>query len=151
MDGAIQTNIVIGCYEPYTNQPLDIVSFDATTDKSCVTTLTRDTEMEINVEHIIIEKSVDGIAFVPQDTIAPQGTHSHYEYKIPDNDDKESFYRLKIEDADGSWEYSDVQHVPACHTDNSVYVYPNPTDGVLHIMGGETCRILNAQGQTVLE
>ena len=127
------------------------MSFDAGTNGDCVTTLTRNTEMEINVKHIVIEKSIDGIAFVPQDTIAPKGAHSHYEYKIPDNNGRESFYRLKIDDMDGSWEYSDTEHVPACHTDNSVYVYPNPTDGVLHIVGGKTCRILNAQGQTVLE
>jgi hypothetical protein len=78
---------------------------------------------------------------------------ANYSYIDQESFYARSFYRLKMEDIDGSMQYSPVRtiflNVPAKQAE----VYPNPSEGLVkitHISTGAEIGIFNATGQRVL-
>nr|MCU0352228.1 T9SS type A sorting domain-containing protein [Cytophagales bacterium] len=88
---------------------------------------------EVNVLQYVVEHSPDGVNFTPIDTVAARGGNRLLTYQSFDSQpiDGANFYRLRIEDQDGSYEYSRVVTVRlGAHTPLAVTAYPNPSDGM---------------------
>ena len=128
--------------------PLKLISFDVKIKDNCHAVLKWISGEEINTEYIIVEESPDATTFYSIDTILPQGSNSQYQYNIFNHDGREHYYRLKITDFDGIWEYSDIISIPACEN-KEIVIYPNPADDILYIAGWIKYSIYSIQGQLI--
>ena len=89
---------------------------------------------EYNLLHYSIEKSTDGAVFKPLKKELPKGNNSAYQvtdiYPFPRN----SFYRLRITDKDGSFTYSETINIKTGEKAVAVTgLYPIPASSTLTI------------------
>ena len=86
--------------------PVELVSFSAQA-KGTTALLNWETASERRFRGFEIERSLDGINYVPIGIVKATGSASKYVFK--DNDFREtSYYRLKMVDNDGSFDYSKI-------------------------------------------
>jgi hypothetical protein len=98
--------------------------------------------LEVNASHFDVERSADGFEFSSIGLVKAAGNSNieqHYslvDRDIPTTRNKQDvyYYRLKMVDLDGSFEYSDVRSV-RFDNDNTIELtyYPNPTSGILQV------------------
>ncbi len=95
------------------------------------------TALELNLKHIIVQRSIDGINFNGLFTVLPKGINSAGAmYTETDNHPFSSFnyYRLKLVDIDGSFIYSDILKFETKAQDLVVtQLFPNPVINLLHV------------------
>ena len=91
------------------------------------------TGIEFNVKNIEVQKSEDGITFYKTGEINPKGSDSQYSF-ITDNS-KDAYYRLKIIDLDGYYEYSEIIYLKSSCIENSYTIIPNPASNYVEIVG----------------
>lgn len=113
--------------------PVEWLYFTGNTDGK-VNNLRWATATETNSSHFNLQRSKDGISFETIAVIAAQGnssTATHYSYKDENPFTGINYYRLELEDVDGSIEKSNIVSL-LISKDNSGYAfYPNPTDDVV--------------------
>jgi len=120
---------VIGTPCPSISLPIILTHFSAITKKEHVQ-LGWTTSSEINNDFFNIERSENGMTFIPICKIAGAGNSTtSLEYSFQDTEPVEgtSFYRLKQTDFDGKHSYSEI--LRTSFTKNrkaSVVMYPNP-------------------------
>ncbi|MGZ3888758.1 MAG: WD40/YVTN/BNR-like repeat-containing protein [Flavisolibacter sp.] len=132
--------------------PVKLVRFSAT-KKGSTNLLQWTTATEINSDHFEVA-SGDGRVFAPIGSVKAGGntanqTQYSFEDRLPGA--SHNFYRLKMVDQDGRFEYSDIVSVS---NDNipSITVYPVPAGNTLYLSGannGASYRIENNSGQQV--
>ena len=114
--------------------PVNLVSFTGTY-KNDVSYLNWETDNEVNTDHFVVERSIGNSIYEPIGTVfAKGGTSQKTKYALQDKDagtmgyDK-LYYRLRINDRDGSYTYSDIVTLNI-YTGlvASVSVFPNPTE-----------------------
>ncbi len=119
------------------------------------------TSAELNNDFFTVERSSDGILFMPIATINGAGnsnTDIHYSYTDENNVGKQVlYYRLKQTDFDGKYEYSAINAVQ-CKADGLFFsVYPNPCNQWLNfkISAGQeddlVLSVSNMAGQKIHE
>lgn len=112
------------------------------------------TASEINNDHFILQRSSNGVEWVPIRTMKGAGTSSAvHNYTIQDTIGT-SYYRLKQMDADGHSHYSNTIY-GGCNQDavSDLLVYPNPAQDVAYVKNleaGTRLEIINAVGQTLV-
>jgi hypothetical protein len=86
------------------------------------------TATEQNSDHYEIQRSADGVKFMPIGSVAAAGnsTASNYVFtdRIPLSGN--NYYRLKMVDTDGRFKYSTVILVVTDESKTGITVYPNP-------------------------
>ncbi len=95
------------------------------------------TSMEINCKEFIVERSLDGIVFSPQEIVAGSGTtslfHSYFAIdKIPSSAENIIYYRLKQIDLDGKFNLSKILPVKL-KKENIINISPVPFSDFLNI------------------
>ncbi len=118
--------------------PVELRRFDATPRSGSVD-LEWETETEINASHFLVERSTDGISYESIEYIKTTGgvsTSARYATKDLSPSFGWNYYRLRMVDLDGSYEYSPVEAVKL-DKDASILVYPNPVKDVLFIQDTE--------------
>ncbi len=122
--------------------PLELVSFNATNidRQNCAlrtVKLAWETAKEYDVESFVVERGKYGnfekIATVGAYGNAPRNI-SVYEYIDTEPLEGRAYYRLKIVDLDGSFQYSPIVSVSAC-SDKMIEIVPNPTAGDVFLTG----------------
>ena len=133
--------------------PLTLVSFIAQKTGSNQIILDWSSENESNTSHFIIEKSTDGISFDHAGNVTANRTGAnHYQFtttivaEIP-----VYFYRLKMVDLDGRFQYSNIVRI---HNDNTAItftVFPNPAGKLITVTSpfNKQAIIPNAMGQVI--
>ncbi len=94
-------------------------------------------EIEENFSHYEIERSDDGRSFYDIKTINGTGnTSAGIWYTYTDKTSSQlNYYRLKIVDLDGSFEYSKIINISTdCDDDLNIDLYPNPSSNNLGII-----------------
>jgi hypothetical protein len=104
--------------------PIKLTSFTAQAKGSRIT-LNWSTVEEINSSHFVVEKSTNARSWVPIQTIATQGVGTGYSCFDGTPASGDNFYRLKLVDIDGRFEYSQVLKISGGKA-VSAYVSPNP-------------------------
>jgi Secretion system C-terminal sorting domain len=109
------------------------------------------TTNEVNFSHFLLEKSLDGVNFSSLTRIEsnPKG---FYQF-VDNNIQSRAYYRLKIVDNDGRFEYSKTIVITRKAKD-AVSIYPNPTEGILNISTDDYEQafvVVNSIGQVVLQ
>lgn len=94
------------------------------------------TSSQLNTSHFELERSSNANAYTKINTVAGAGnsTTSHkYSYVDEQPLAGNNFYRLKMVDADGKFEYSNVVLLRVLNNDVLLSVYPNPAANKLNI------------------
>lgn len=112
--------------------PVELVSFEGAYENPVVT-LSWETASELNNDFFTLERSATGDHFEEMAKISGAGTTSQphsYSYVDPAPFSKQTYYRLKQTDYDGTAEYSHIIRVETSQDKESkMSVYPNPSDG----------------------
>jgi|GEM_PF-411382 len=139
--------------------PIELVQFDARPVNDEMVVLDWVTASEINSDFFGLERSIDGITWEQFGKEKAAGNSNDYlVYSATDFDPFKgvSYYRLRLVDRDGTYEYSEVEEV---RFDNQIDdlgfgLYPNPNQGSFIIQLGEvpantSLVIRNSIGQIV--
>lgn len=97
--------------------------------------LTWQTVSEINNSHFEIEKSLDAVHWESEGRIEGHGnTNTLQSYSFTDQDPlEESYYRIKQVDYNGVFEIFDPLYLTCTYSNRGFTVYPNPTNGLIHL------------------
>ena len=143
-----------GCSEAL---PIELLSFKATPVKDEII-LNWTTSTEINNDIFMVERSSNAIIFEQIGSVDGAGNSSEpLNYKFCDNNpySKQSYYRLKQIDFDGTYSYSSIRSV-YLEPINIINIYPNPANNEANIIIGTpnninvTIEIYNSLGQTAI-
>jgi hypothetical protein len=98
--------------------------------KNCEANLIWKTESEINFSNFEIERKINENEFIKIGEVFAKGsTNSSQQYYFNDNNISSSLYqyRLKMNDIDGKYSYSEIESIQTnCSLNNSILIYPNP-------------------------
>ncbi|MBL0080747.1 MAG: T9SS type A sorting domain-containing protein [Bacteroidetes bacterium] len=154
----------VGPYDDVSPLPIELVSFIGYHNADNYTNnLNWVTAAEINSSRFVVEKSLDGASFSYLDEKPAAGNSiTALSYNLVDTKPSlgDNYYRLKMIDKDGTFEYSRIINVNVGVGDAGsqiLGIYPNPTRGMLNIrfLSGEkenfTMRVMNTTGQLVRE
>ena len=125
--------------------PVKLSSFGAKVNK-CIVNLNWEAENEISFKKYEVETSKDGKSFQAIATINPMNNGSDQTYSYQHNNPQQGklYYRLKMTDADGKFEYSKIIAMKLDCNRSSVFVYPNPVTDILNV------NITNASNNAVI-
>jgi hypothetical protein len=107
--------------------PLQLLSF-TTEAKATTILLNWNSTKEINTARFVIERSANGAQFNPIGTVAAKGAYAgNNSYAFTDSLPLSQviYYRLRMEDADGKFTYSDVKKITAANK-TTISCFPNP-------------------------
>lgn len=138
--------------------PIVMSEFAATLLNNHTVSLTWTTLQESNASHFVIERSTDGLQWNAAGTVTAKGNTamaSKYSFVDVNPADGKNFYRLKLVDLDGTYEYSIVKMVQHTASQN-ISVYPNPAQTFVNVSvpksnTAATVRLLNTTGQVLQE
>lgn len=117
------------------------------------------TAFEVNNKGFHIERSIDGQTFTTIGFKEGNGTSNMtktYEFIDQDVTIKPHYYRLKQEDSDGKFEYSNIIYISSLNLKNetlkSIITYPNPSSDNLTILNAKgKAAIFDTWGKKVIE
>ena len=123
--------------------PIKLTTFSAEQYKERASKLNWSTSSEINSDFFGVERSEDGVNWSNIGRVRAAGNSNEtlkYEYidnSLPLNRSKEQifYYRLKMTDLDGKYEYSDIRGVnfQRTATTTSISIYPNPSTDRINV------------------
>lgn len=93
-------------------------------------------ENEINFKEYIVERSTDGINYETIDNIEARNSKS-YEFKVGKLNEGNNYFRLKMVDTDGKYEYSNVEVLKARNIKFNFNILPNPVSNNLNFNWAE--------------
>ncbi|MGN6418370.1 MAG: S8 family serine peptidase [Pseudobacter sp.] len=137
--------------------PVTLTNFTATR-RNNTGLLQWQTTQELNSRSFTIEKSMDGVLFIPIGTVTAAGNSQatlNYQFTDPVLSNGNNHYRLRMNDMDGRSENSVIRIIQADNTAFNLQVFPNPvTNGILYIRSSsEISRIelADISGRMVLQ
>ena len=139
--------------------PLEIIDFKLNAINNHQVELLWKTELINDIKYFVIERSEDGLFFLPVSTIESVKNSSDQTTYTWDDTEPISgiaYYRIKQENQDGSERYSDIRSITCTPQNNkNVTIFPNPfSDEVTISMPDEinervTIQLFNTLGQLV--
>ena len=137
--------------------PIELSHLSVRSDHECRAIISWETISEVNSSHFVIEHSSDGNAFSTLSTIQTVGSAHTYKIILEERLSPQNYFRLKMIDLDGSFEYSDIYTLTSDCSGSfeDFLVFPNPVDGarMIHIQHKrllQDIRILDITGREVL-
>ncbi len=118
---------------------------------NCKAILNWQSEIELNVRNIEIQVSVDGITYKKIAEVISKGNNSQYAFMA--DQFTNSFYRLKINDLDGNYKYSEILNLRSNCNKVTYQIFPNPAQHLLNIIGvreNDLILVLDMQGRKLL-
>ena len=130
--------------------PLKLESFSGMS-YNCQTSLNWETGIEQNVSNIEIQRSQDAISFIKIGKVSPKGSNSSYSFVCANTTN--GYFRLKIIDFDGHYEYSNILNIKSDCSNTFYQVLPNPSSCLIEIIGltnNDKVFVLDMLGRIVL-
>jgi hypothetical protein len=115
--------------------PVELVAFNGVTGATG-NLLHWETAEETNFSHFDMERSANGQTFTKISQVKAKGSNSEYGF-LDENPAHNLYYRLKINDIDGSFNYSDVIALQASRP-NVVEIYPTITQDAVTLVAENT-------------
>jgi hypothetical protein len=138
--------------------PIYLSAFDAVLDGKVVD-LTWTSAIEVNSDHIDIERSPDGANWIALGTVKAKGNSSiavNYSFTDVSPIHGTNYYRLRLVDIDGKTAYSQIRVVRTSLIEG-LSVFPNPSHDYVNLTlgsqynGAITVRLVNQFGQVLQE
>jgi Secretion system C-terminal sorting domain len=117
--------------------PLDLISFNAKGLSNRTVALDWRTHAENGVAKFVVEYSTDRLSFNPiGERLAKGGLNAFADYDLidPNPINGDNYYRLKIINNDGTFEYSPVRLVVFEEFNSATKIQPNPTFGPFNLI-----------------
>jgi len=137
--------------------PVELIEFTASLNDADQVDLNWTTASEVNNAYFSIERSRDGKNFEEIGQVTGAGTTAdmqHYHHLDPMPYSGYNYYRLRQVDLDGSFAYSGIQWVQL-NAATSYHLYPNPTNGILHVQASEDKQVqlalISSEGVQLLQ
>ncbi|MBU9935263.1 MAG: T9SS type A sorting domain-containing protein, partial [Ferruginibacter sp.] len=121
--------------------PVSLVSFEALKQNNKVL-LQWTTSNEVNSGRFIVERSGDGIHYIPVGEVPAKNTAGNNYYGLTDPAPMSglNYYRLKMVDRDGAFQYSPVRKINFNNDGDDITLYPNPVvNATLFIASSGNC------------
>lgn len=134
-----------------TTIPLDLIFFSGNAANNCKALLRWKSGVELNVKNIELLRSTNGAIFNKVITVPPKGADSYYTVETDNRED--AFFRLKINDIDGQYKYSEIVKVKSKCSNTTYKINPNPISSLMEITGlqkEDIVSVKNTIGQTIL-
>jgi len=131
LDWTLANNASLNC----TVLPVELISFAAEPNGEVID-LAWTTASETNNDYFTVERSKDGINFMPVQQVKGAGTITYERMYLtvdPNPLNGISYYRLKQTDFDGAVSYSEVVAVKLKADDTNFQLYPNPAQGMVSV------------------
>lgn len=129
--------------------PVTLSSFSATA-RNCGVNVNWKVESASNFSHFVVERSVNGSAFVAVKKIWYEFNRANYIYQDEEPGNGKWTYRLKLVDIDGKFTYSNMAIAEVkCSLAALLKVYPNPVRGIVYISSSKpvkSVRVLSLTG-----
>lgn len=155
----LESQVSVTCINPPSAVlPLALLSFDAEKKGGKVETKWQ-TEQEVNTDYFEVERSINGVNFASIGQVKASGLKQKSNYALTDNTPPQSntlYYRLKMLDKDGTFEYSKVKSISSKASKGDIKIYPNPISNTIKaeltsITSGDIdISIVDAFGKVVL-
>ena len=155
----LESQVSVTCINPPSAiLPLTLLSFDAEKKGGKVETKWQ-TEQEVNTDYFDVERSTNGVNFVSIGQVKATGLKQKSNYAFTDNTPPQSnslYYRLKMFDKDGTFEYSKVKSISSKASKGDIKIYPNPISNTIKaeltsiVSGDIDISIVDAFGKVVL-
>jgi hypothetical protein len=141
--------------------PVTILSFDAKYVAANNVKVSWSTTDEVNASYFVVERSSNGSDFtVVAQVNASESANPVHNYNINDQlynvNSNVVYYRLRIVDKDGKYNYSKIIPVKLDQPENSISVYPNPVDNYAIVNlyadkpGNCVLRLIDEAGRQIL-
>ncbi|TXF89497.1 T9SS type A sorting domain-containing protein [Neolewinella aurantiaca] len=115
------------------------------------------TTEEIDLAYYDVQRSTDGISYTSIGRVLPlEGRAGDRSYDFDDESPEvgANYYRLKVTDLDGSFEYSRIITLFVDDSNSEISIFPNPAINVLKFKGlsetSATVRVMDALGRTLI-
>lgn len=142
--------------------PIELAEFTVKSTDNKTAQLAWTTLTENNSDYYEIERRTDNEDFMRVGTVAAAGESLEeinyiYEDDISKTSGDYAYYRLKMVDKDGSYEYSDIRSLRLETRDSGISIAPNPTSNYVELslqmaVGGDVnVRIYDMQGRQLSE
>lgn len=135
--------------------PVKLTTFTVKVTQSYIN-LNWQTLNELNNDKFVIERSVNGLDFIPVGEVNGNGTSghvNHYAWQDRNPQPGNNYYRLKQLDLDGATEYSEVRLARFTVAEGKVQVFPNPASSYITLsMAGSAITkvdLVDISGRTV--
>ena len=132
--GFNESSVAVTCINPPSAVlPLTLLSFDAEKKGGKVETKWQ-TEQEVNTDYFEVERSTNGVNFSSIGQVKATGLKQKSNYSLMDNTPPQSntlYYRLKMLDKDGTFEYSKVKSISSKASKGDIKIYPNPISNTI--------------------
>ena len=133
--------------------PLTLISFTAKNIAEDKVRLDWLSDHEINTSHFIIERSKDGVLFEATGSVPATGNgRNNYSYtNIISGIVPTYFYRLKMVDRDGKYQYSNIVRINNNFPVGKLPLFPNPANEFITIISNkqQEAFITNTSGQRI--
>ena len=114
----------LNCPFTFTTLPVNLTSFNARVS-SCAVNLDWTAATETDFSNYEVQSSADGSAFKTIASKPVNGPNQKYTYQDPSPRQGNVYYRLKMVNIDGSFEYSKVIAMKLNCDRSEIVVYPN--------------------------
>lgn len=131
--------------------PISLLRFEGRV-QNCRVLLSWETKDAIAFSHFELEESADGTRFIKNSIIA-LNDQDKYQVTLENINDGNHYYRLKLLDLDGSYQYSEVLKITSNCGERSITVLPtivNDFFTVSGLQGDEQIRVIDMQGKEVI-
>ena len=141
--------------------PVTILSFNANYVAANNVKVSWSTTDEVNASYFVVERSSNGSDFTEVAQVnASESANPIHNYYINDQlynvNSNTVYYRLRIVDNDGKYNYSKIIPVKLDQPENSISVYPNPVDNyaIVNLFsdkpGSGVIRLIDEAGRQIL-
>lgn len=143
-DALTRTNVTVVAL------PIDLVAFNGTAS-GCDVRLVWTTSMEEQFSHFVVERSDNGRDFTAVQTAKGKNNPAGSSYNVTVNGSgTEGYYRLRMVDLDGTYEFSHVIRVKTYCEAKQVSIAPNPATNKVIVNGlrrSSTINLFDAGGK----
>jgi glucose/arabinose dehydrogenase len=137
-----------------TDAPLPVnLEYLSLTKESCNAKIEWKTTLETNFSHFELERSTDAKTFYKIASLPASGTNHIYTFLDERPISGNNFYRLKMLDNDGSYQYSRMDSIKSSCRQGEITVFPNPGEDKFVIDGvakGQKIRIYTSSGKLII-
>ncbi len=136
--------------------PVVLIRFDATVQPNNKVELDWQTASELSFDRFEVERATNESDWVTINSMVSSGSAiwgATYTVVDPEPVSGSNYYRLKMVDTDGGYDYSSIQVAEVTTNDLGIVLYPNPASNVIHYWNGvdnaRHIQVRNLSGQTV--